>query len=81
MSIKYADVDITGSPFYPDAYDPGQVKVGSIPQGTVSKPVGFDGQLYCILSRVIMCLIFIHLEQLILLVYYKDSLIHLYKVC
>jgi len=44
VSVRYADVEIDGSPFYPEAFDPTQVWVSSIPQVAVRDlPVNFEG--------------------------------------
>lgn len=42
VNIKYAEMAITGSPFYPDVYDPCMVRVGQLPQGFVGKLYSFD---------------------------------------
>ena len=44
VTIRYADVDINGSPFFPEVYDTSLVRVGKIPDGVVGKPVHFDGK-------------------------------------
>jgi len=45
VSVRYADIDISGSPFYAEVIDPNQVWVSSIPQTAVrDQPVNFDGQ-------------------------------------
>jgi len=44
VTVKYADVDVIGSPFYPEVFDPDQVRVSGIPQtGIRDQPVNFDG--------------------------------------
>jgi len=44
VSVRYADVDISGSPFYAEVIDPDQVWVSSIPKTAVcDQPVNFDG--------------------------------------
>ncbi len=45
VDIKYAEMPIMGSPFYPEVFDPYQVRVGRIPIGFIGKPVMFDGML------------------------------------
>ena len=44
ISVRYADVDINGSPFFTEAYDTNQVRIGNIPDGIVNQPVHFDGR-------------------------------------
>ena len=46
MKVLYADVEIQGSPFFPEVYDVGLVHVGKVPDGVVSKPIKFEGKLY-----------------------------------
>ena len=41
--VKYADVDITGSPFFPEAYDVNQVKVGPLGTAIMGQPMTFPG--------------------------------------
>lgn len=44
VSVRYADIDISGSPFYVQVLDPTQIWVSSIPQTSVrDQPVKFDG--------------------------------------
>jgi len=44
VTVKYADVDVNGSPFYPQVFDPSQVWVSRIPPTAVrDQPVNFDG--------------------------------------
>ena len=44
VTVKYADVDVNGSPFYPEVFDPDQVRVSGIPTTAVrDQPVNFDG--------------------------------------
>ena len=45
ISVRYADVDINGSPFFTEAYDTNLVRIGNIPDGIVNQPVHFDGTL------------------------------------
>lgn len=42
VRVLFADVNIQGSPFMPEVYDAGQVKVGHIPQGVLGQPIKFD---------------------------------------
>jgi len=42
IEIKYAEMDITGSPFCVDVFDPSQVRVGCMPQGILGKCFKFD---------------------------------------
>ena len=42
IDVKYADMDITGSPFCTHVFDPSQVRVGHMPQGILGKPFKFD---------------------------------------
>jgi len=45
VSVRYADVDIGGSPFYAEVFDPDQVRVSNIPQTAVrDQPINFDGR-------------------------------------
>ena len=43
VNVRYADVEITGSPFFSEAYDATLVRVGQIPDGIVNQPIHFDG--------------------------------------
>lgn len=43
ISVKYADVEISGSPFFTEVYDMNLVRVGQIPDGIVKQPIHFDG--------------------------------------
>ena len=46
ISVKYADVDVRGSPFYPEVYDPDEVKVVAIPDTIIlGQAVAFDGKV------------------------------------
>lgn len=48
MVVKYAEVAISGSPFYPEVFDPSQIRVGKFPQGILGKLFTFDGEhFYC----------------------------------
>ena len=46
ISVRYADVDINGSPFFTEAYDTNLVRIGNIPDGIVNQPVHFDGRFF-----------------------------------
>uniref|UniRef100_A0A1I7XV17 Filamin-A n=1 Tax=Heterorhabditis bacteriophora TaxID=37862 RepID=A0A1I7XV17_HETBA len=41
IEVKYGGVPVTGSPFTCRAYDPANIKVGTIPKGLLDKPVYF----------------------------------------
>ena len=57
VSVKYADIDIRGSPYHVEVFDPHQVWVSNIPQTAVSdQPVNFDGLTITI---IIITIIFI----------------------
>jgi len=43
--IKYAEMEITGSPFYIDVFDPSQVRVSPMPRGILGKPFTFQCKL------------------------------------
>ena len=44
VTVRYADVDIGGSPFYVEVLNPDNIWVSSIPQTSVrDQPVKFDG--------------------------------------
>ena len=40
--VKYAEMDISGSPFCTHVFDPAQVRVGTMCQGIVGKCFKFD---------------------------------------
>ena len=42
VDVKYAEMDITGSPFCVDVFDPSQVRVGHMPQGILGKCFQFE---------------------------------------
>lgn len=45
IDLSVAGKPLIGSPFHCFAYDPSQIKVGKIPNGTVGKPVEFESKL------------------------------------
>jgi len=42
IEVKYAEMDITGSPFCVHVFDPCQVRVGTMPQGILGKCLMFE---------------------------------------
>jgi len=46
IDVKYADMDISGSPFCVHVFDPCQVRVGAIPQGILGKCLTFERKSY-----------------------------------
>ena len=43
IRAQYANMEISGSPFYPEVYDASLVKVGDITDGTVGDLTTFEG--------------------------------------
>lgn len=44
MNVRYADVEISGSPFHPEVYDPSCVRVKDLTDGLIGKPTTFNGR-------------------------------------
>jgi len=42
VAVRYAEMDITGSPFCVQVFDPSQVRVGVMPQGILGKCFSFE---------------------------------------
>ena len=43
MAVQYAETDISGSPFSPEAYNASLIQVSSLQDGIVGQPVTFQG--------------------------------------
>ena len=50
VDVQYADTDIKGSPFYPEAYDASKVKVGPIGKAILGQALSFPGMCYLVLT-------------------------------
>lgn len=48
IDVSVGNKPLVGSPFHCFAYDPSQIKVGKIPNGTVGKPVEFESEYFCL---------------------------------
>ena len=60
MSVRYADIDIGGSPYYVEVLDPDQIRVSDIPQTAVrDQRVRFTGRLSVVLVSLSYTSLFI----------------------
>ncbi len=59
INVEYADIDISDSPFFPQAFDAGLVRVGTIPDGVLGQPVTFEGKHHISLNILLLMMTFL----------------------